>query len=68
MNMEGKENQKVRLKVEEGNQLVIEESYTMIWMILWYQGVMTPMNLIRVERRKVKVAQKHIKMTPGTQM
>ena len=34
MNMEGKENQKVRLKVAEGNQLVIEESYTMIWMIL----------------------------------
>ena len=68
MNMEGKENQKVRLKVEEGNQLVIEESYTMIWMILWCQGVMTLMNLIQKERRKVKVARKHIKTTPGTQM
>ena len=68
MNMEGKENQKVRVKAEEGNRLAIEESYTMIWMILWYQGVMTLMNLTQKERRKVKVAQKHIKMTPGTQM
>ena len=68
MNMEGKENQKVRLKVEGGNRLAIEECYTMIWMILWYQGVMTPMNRIRRERRKVQVAPKHTKTTPGTQM